>query len=272
MDDAVLNDDTPDLSVLIMSYDGFADEWEACDYCFNKYWKVNVPVYLVTNHLNPEMKFLKLFPIDDMCYSEGINKFVSQCTTEYVLLLMADFLPKKEVKNQDYITLIDTLKREAIDYCSIFKQNDKKRYYKKFKGYKDVLKIDNSLEYAINVMPAIWKTSLLKKLTEDCKFNPWEFEVSFQHESFSKSVMNESLNVYYKKPVYPLCHTIIKGKYTREGIKFLKKEKLFQGCGKRKKMGLFETLKMKISDGMPRKFKSSVKKFLVKLGYKFYSE
>ena len=261
-----------DIAVLIMSYDGFADTWEACDECFNKYWKVNAPVYLVTNHLKPETKFLKVFPIGDSCYSEGINQFVNQCTSEYVLLLMADFLPKKIVRDEDYRALIETLKKESVDYCSIFKQNDKKRYYKKFKGYKCILKIDNSLEYAINVMPAIWKTSLLRKLTENCKYNPWEFEVSFQHESYSRSVMNETLNVYYNKPVYPLCHTIVKGKYTREGIKFLKKEKLFRGLGARKKMGVSETLKMKILDGLPRKFKSSMKKFLVKLGYKFYSE
>lgn len=261
-----------DMSVLIMSYDGFSDTWEACDYCFNKYWKVNAPVYLVTNYLAPETKCVKLFPIGDMCYSEGINEFVSQCNSEYVLLLMADFLPKKEVKNEDFSTLIDLLKNESIDYCSIYKQNDKKRYYKKFRQYKKVLKIDNSLEYAINVMPSIWKTSLLKKLTYNCKNNPWEFEVSFQHESFSRTVMGESVNVYYTIPVYPLCHTVVKGKYTREGIKFLKKEKIFRGYDVRKKMGKFESMKIGIAEMMPRKFKSSVKKFLIKLGFKFYSE
>lgn len=260
------------MSVLIMSYDGFSDTWDACDYCFNKYWKVNAPVYLVTNNLKPDLKFVKLFQIGDLSYAEGINKFVSQCSSEYVLLLMADFLPDKEVKDEDFISLIDILETESVDYCSIYKQNDKKKYYKRYKQYKNVLRIDTSLEYAINVMPSLWKTSLLKKLTEDRKDNPWEFEVSFQHESYSRAVMNELLNVYYVVPIYPLCHTIVKGKYTREGVKFLKKEKIFQGFDARKKMGICESLKIRILDLLPRKFKSSIKKFLVKVGFKFYSE
>lgn len=261
-----------DMSVLIMSYDGFSDTWEACDNCFNKYWEVDAPVYLVTNHLTPETKCVKIFQIDDLCYSEGINKFINQCSSKYVLLLMADFLPKEKVKNEDFAALIDILKAESVDYCSIYKQKDKKKYYKRFKDYKNILKINNSLEYAINVMPALWKTSLLKKLTDNCKFNPWEFEVSFQHQSFSRKVMDESLNVYYNLQIYPLCHTIVKGKYTREGIKFLKKEKLFRKQSARKKMGIFESLKIRVLDLLPRKFKSSLKKTLTKLGFKFYSE
>lgn len=261
-----------DMTVLIMSYDGFSDTWEACDYCFNKYWKVDAPVYLVTNRLNPETKFVKIFQIGDMCYSEGINKFVSECSSEYVLLLMADFLPKKEIKNEDFSKLIEVLKKESVDYCSLYKQPDKKRYYKRFKNYKNFLKIDNSLEYAINVMPCIWKTSLLKKLTENRKDNPWEFEVSFQHESFSQSVMNETLNLYYSVSVYPLCHTIVKGKYTGEGVKFLKKEKIFRGYAVRKKMGFSEAFKIRVVEMLPRKFKSSLKKSLIKHGFKFYSE
>lgn len=260
------------LSVLIMSYDGFSDTWEACDYCFKKYWKVDAPVYLVTNNLAPDLKFIKTFQIGDVSYSEGINKFVSQCSSEYVLLLMADFLPYKEVKDEDFISLINVLEAESVDYCSIYKQNDKKRYYKRYKQYKNILRIDNSVEYAINVMPSIWKTSLLRELTNDRQDNPWEFEVSFQRESFSRTLMSDQLNVYYKVPVYPLCHTIVKGKYTREGIRLLKKEKIFKGLGTRKKMGICESLKIRVLDVFPRKFKSSVKKFLIKLGYKFYSE
>lgn len=261
-----------DMSVLIMSYDGFSDTWDACDYCFEKYWKVNAQVYLVTNHLAPDLKSIKIFQIGDRSYSEGINQFVSQCSSEYVLLLMADFLPCREVKDEDFKALIDILKNESVDYCSVYRQKDKKRYYKKYKQYKKVLKIDNSVEYAINVMPSIWKTSLLKELTDGRKDNPWEFEVSFQRESFSRTLMSGLLNVYYTVPVYPLCHTIVKGKYTREGVKFLKKEKIFHGCGARKKMGLFESLKIRILGSLPRKFVSSLKKFLIKLGFKFYSE
>lgn len=268
MVNANLNDNTPDLSVLIMSYDGFADEWEACDYCFNKYWRVNCPVYLVTNYANPEFKFLNVFQIGDACYSNGIYKFIEQCDSEYVLLLMADFLPKKQITNESLTSLIDLLKKESIDYCSVYTQKDKVKYYKKFKNYKNLLQIDMSVDYAVNVMPAIWKTTLLKDLTNNVNLDPWGFEVSFQRESPQRVKMCNTLNVYSKNVIYPFCHTVVKGKYTRDGIKFLKKESIFQG--KRKKMGYWENFKFHISNRLPRKLISKIKKVLIKFGFKFY--
>lgn len=262
-----------DLAVLITSCDSFGDAWNACAKCFEKYWQVNAPIYLITNELNPEYENVNTVRIGKgTCYSDGIKKALDVIDKTYVLMIMADHLPKTYIDGDKLNDLLEELKQRNVDYCSVYKQKDKERYYKAYDNSDELLAIDMKYLYAINVMPAIWKKEKLRRLTESGKYDPWEFETAFQKDSVMRAIMLESSNVYCKEQIFPICHTVVKGKYLRSGIKFLNKEKLDYDLNKRPIISRKEELKLKIVDGLSRKQKDAIKKIMVKMGKTFYTE
>lgn len=262
----------PDMSVLIMSYDGFSDVWDVCDRCFEKYWNADSAVYLATNEKEPDLRKLNVFKIGDLCYSQGIKKFADECENEYILLLLADFLPKENIGNEELCKLLASLKKEGADYCSLYKQKDKSKYYKKHPDYDNLLLVDAEFSYAVNMMPAIWKTSYLRDLAGMGEFNPWEFEVGLQQDARLHEKVLQAKNLYCIEELYPMCHAVIKGKYTSDAVKFFKKENISVDYEKRKKMSFSENLKTKLADSLSRKSKDRIKKILKRLGVKFYVE
>ena len=81
------------VSILISSFDGFEDCWDAVCHGFNKYWPdCPYPIYLMTNtkdHPDPRIQVLKVSGGKD--WSPRMIDAVEKLQTEYVMYFQEDY-------------------------------------------------------------------------------------------------------------------------------------------------------------------------------------
>jgi hypothetical protein len=165
------------LSILYSSYGGNNDLLPITYYFYQKYVNFDLKVYwgsngdVISNFEEIAPKFIYINKIDkDLGWSENLKSYLEEVETEYVLLLLDDFLFIKR-PNFDFIKKGFKIMQEKK--AVYFRLNDRPppdTPINDFMGY-----IKYYSDYRSSLQPAIWNKNILLKICE-YKFNPWLFE------------------------------------------------------------------------------------------------
>ena len=206
-----------DVSVVVLSCDKYADCQPIFYSCFKKYWPTcTYPLYLVTE----TKKFDKIstININSDCWTTRVREALKKISSKYVIILLDDFFIRSEVDV------------ERIHYCvTHFNQS--------------IATFNFELEYSYNLdsdlvgfrerpphsfcmhscQPSIWNRCVLIEELKKSQ-TPWEWEADEIQTNY-RYFINSSKKFIIDIGYYPgKPFSIVKGKWTKEVIKFFEKE------------------------------------------------
>lgn len=262
-----------DISLLIIGYDPYVDVWNHYFYLLNKYWPDRPTTYLATNVLKPEYKGVNVLSIGEKAeWSLKVIKSLDMIDSEYVVLLLEDFFTTNKVDEKYFISLLNIIKSNNIDYCKLLNQSKiKGENYMQYNNLHIIPKTDG---YGISLQPAIWKKSFLKDMVGDGNYNAWIFEFN--------QVKNKKQNFSYVNCIVDdsnplkITHAIVQSKYLRKAIKVFKKQGYEISTLERERLTFSENLKYNlkciVSEYCPKKFVKLAKYIGKHMGVDFVSD
>lgn len=259
------------LTIVVDSFDGYSDVWPSFFEIFNMQWG-NCPynVKLVSNYLD----FYGVDTIkvgEETCWSDRTIKAIKQIRTEYVLLLLEDYLFGKSINNEEIAEALVFLKERGGQYLRLTnipksRFNDGKVF---FPLYADE-------EYAINLQASIWRREFLIEALEKFPGSAWEFEIGFLKEAvISKHSILEGCFGAVKDPL-DIHNGVLKGKWFPNEVKYFAKRGIDIQWKERGMLTFMQMIKYKISVGIKDKLsyktRKKVKSVLKKFGMRFVSD
>jgi len=212
------------LTILFSSYGDYQDLLPITYYFFNKYWK-DCPYDIFWgsngkhikdfNSIAPKWKYIYSSD-EDLGWSKNLKTYLEDITTDYVLLLLDDFLLFKTPKEKLINDGLELMKKHQAVYLRL-KANPKAD-----KKITNIFgKINYYSAYRSSLQPAIWKKDILLKLCE-YNFNPWEFEwkAGIVQETINKSFLGVFEDIIFTQ------HCIEKGMWIDFIYKKIKSENL----------------------------------------------
>lgn len=256
------------LSILIASHSEAFDIWHITDYFFNKYFSdTPYDIYLGANgkdrkeYCPEKWKYINVG--DDESWSKSLKSYLIEIESEYILLMLDDFI------------FLDTVKHKNIEdaYQFLVEQDGvmlrltpNPKGTIKFNKYFNKVDIKNNVPYATSLQMAIWNKNFLLKLL-DYDFNPWEFEIRAgktveSKENFDRFFVANGALVSYthfleKGRFYPM----IKDLAIREGVFFDFSKREFLSPDDIHKMRK-DNFRATISKIIPHKYKNSIRKLM----------
>lgn len=260
-----------DLTVMVVSYDGYSDIWPVFFSCMNKNWHdCPFDVRLVSNQKQYEgVNMINVGP--ETCWTERVLSALQKIDTEYVLLLLEDYLIGSPVHTDKVINVMDFIRTNHGRYVRLTNIPRSK-----FNDKDSIFPIYEDEEYAVNLQAAIWKTEFLVESLSRYSGNAWEFEIGFLRDAIQAEhkVMQGCFGLK-SDPLY-VHNGVLKGKWFRKEIKYFKKQGISVNWIERGRLSWVQELRFElalwIKDRMSYKWRKRIKCILKKLGMKFVSD
>lgn len=236
-----MDDGKPEITLLVVTWDGFADCWDPFFKLLKKFWPhCGYPIALTTERKTysfPGMDItscrVNRYRPGRLTWSEVLLIALDQCVkTDTVLFMMDDFFINGPV-DQATINKCHELMRQNDYSCITLTNHDLSRTYQPTANPL-LSKIEARSPYRVTTSPALWKKSALARYLRPAE-NSWMFEKFGTRRSFhmedSFYRVNESAIGGGFAEVIPYFQTeeddtgIVKGKW-QAGI-----EELFDGAG-----------------------------------------
>lgn len=269
------NINVDDLSILILSFDGYKDVWEYFFAAFKKYWKnCKYPVYLANNEIKINYKNVNIINTGkEINWCERTKRALREIESKYVLLLLEDYLIGDYV---DSINIEKSIKFMKDNDAKYFRITNIPKSNCKYRKEGNTYNISKNEEYGINLQASIWETQHLLSILNSVNGSPWEFEIFFLKDAVNAS--DEPFNDYYvnTENIIDIHNGILKGKWFPDVIRYFNKRGISIDYHNRGKLSNLEYIKymtkVKIKDCIPYKLRKSLKKICIKIGVKFVSK
>lgn len=260
------------IEILVISFDEYSDIWPIFYNVFNKNWSdCPFKVRIVSNEKECEFfETIKTGP--ETNWSNRFLKALESVETDYILLLLEDYLIGKNVDNHKVFEIVRFLLNQKCKYLRLT-NFPKSRFSKKSENIYHIFKDE---EYGVNLQASFWNVSYLKGLLEKYSGNAWEFEVGLLAEAL-KSKHHKMDGCYgLKEDPLNIINGVLKGKWFPSSVRYLKKQNIFINTSQRGKLSNYKLLKYKfiqlIKTHISYKLRRKLKRFLKKVGFKFVSE
>ena len=210
-----------DLAIIISSCDSYCDAWQPMiDSINEQFHDLESDVFLITESVITGDSRVTVINIGyESTFGHRLSKALEMLSHKYVLLLFDDFIVTKGISQ----TLLK-------DYCDIITKNQISCLYidyyrsQRTKGIGKYQKVNLSKRYSIDLSIALWNKEFLLSLI-DTSWSPWEFEKNARKSELNKNSLIWSVTSSFShstiKRISP-AGLIIKGKYTRMGLAYLK--------------------------------------------------
>lgn len=110
----------------------------------------------------------------EILWSKRIKEYLKHVETNYVIVILDDFLIEKKVNTKEVYKYIDLIKKDnKIARITLTNLNDKKSVHSK---YKNLNKQSDFSNYLINMQISIWNKDIFYNLLKDNE-NPWQAEL-----------------------------------------------------------------------------------------------
>ena len=243
------------LTVVVDSFDGYSDLWPCFFSVFQKQWE-NCPydVKLISNHKSFE-GVTTINVGDETCWSDRTLKAIEQIKTDYVLLLLEDYLFGEPVDTQNIENTLAFMEKESAKYLRLT-NIPKSRFNNKdnfFPLYADE-------EYAINLQASIWEKNFLIESLKKYSGNAWEFEIGFLKSAVTSE--HTVLTGCYGLAEDPLHvrNGVLKGKWFPKEIKYFENQGINISWQSRGKLSFAQRIKYYISVGVKNKLSYKMRK------------
>lgn len=220
-------------AVVISSCDLYKDCWAPMLKSFQLYWPdCPFPIYFVSNYSEiavDDVTFIKVGEHKGFC--SNLKKALAQIEADRVILFLEDYFLAKRV---DSGIVTDHVKH-CIDHDVDFLKVDSHEVM-----FRDGYRIEDSdychnvldIKYSLNACIAIWNKFSLMSICSD-GFSAWDFErkgIAFINDNQiklrSQTIYSESLD---SQAFQKICSAgaVCKGRWTKEGVKFLQDNNYF---------------------------------------------
>lgn len=213
------------MSLLIIGYDGYSDLWNDCVGLLNKFWPdCPYQIFFVNNSLDVIFDNVKVYHAGENAeWSQKVQLGLSVCKTEYVCLLLEDFLCGDYVKNESVENLLSLMKKKEIDYVKLVDMNSVlKPHNKHINENRKIQYIRYCDDYGISLQPSIWKRSFLEQKVGLENYNAWQFEFNRVKETDPKNRGYLSNALFDTRNILNIKHGVIQGQYLPDTIKFFR--------------------------------------------------
>jgi len=192
------------ISTLVASCDRYYKLWPIWYENLKGCWTdTSYPIFLGTNTSTFQSKDLDVktvYSTLEKSWSERVVEWLDQLSSEYVLLLLDDFILKYPVAYEKLESLIDLMEEYNSPYLRIFS----------FPGPSEILDkdlcvgtIDKEEPYLISLQASLWKVEFLRKICKPGE-SPWQFEIYGSERAREFVYENPGicfLTCYRKRPI-----------------------------------------------------------------------
>lgn len=206
------------VSVLIMSCDGYSDLWQPFYELYKKYWNPPYKTYLCNE--TKDCEYFETIKTQGE-WTTRLRKALEQIDSEYVLLMLDDFFIREYVDQERITRVLADFKTDTAVY-NFEKVFDTKTQNEETEGFKQRINKDS---YLNSCQPSIHnRKKLLERLQED--MNAWQWETKTVDSPYKFYINCEEwiIDVGHRRKREGFG--ITRGKWTEECIEFLKKEKV----------------------------------------------
>ncbi len=190
----------------------------------------------------------------DLSFAKRIELALSNAGSDYLLLLMDDYLVDSHILNVRLNEVIAFLNQRGGHYCQLcnFLCKPRTKRINKFIG-----EIEDCERYRISLQPSIFSRELLTLLASTNPETPWDGELNLMRPEFKKYKAYYA----YNNPVH-VVNYIDKGLATRKAYRLLQKDGLWHN--QRPVMSVGKAIKKyfvnKLSRFVPQKLKQKLKR------------
>lgn len=230
-----------DLTILVSSCDKFQDCWEPFILAFNNCWPdCPFPKYIITNYdgWDGDRNGFKCIQVGhDEGWSTNMKTAIDKegLSSSYILYLQEDYWLTTHIDSDFIISQIDYCKKKDLDYLRLTFP------------WMDSYQIDNihaispigKEQYAICLLAAIWKRSSLYKLLVP-GWSGWDFEANVETLDLSGFKAEVLLEKEARKQFH-FIDAVRRGRWTRIGLNYLRKNNFNHLINKREKEGIVYT-------------------------------
>lgn len=261
------------MSILVLSFDGYSDVWEAFFKTKNRYWGTcKYKTRLVSNYkVYPGVETICVG--EEICWSDRTLKALEYVNEPYVMLLLEDYLLASDVNTKEIDEALNYIVENDINYLRIITIPKSKNV----SIYRDIyIPIYANEEYGINLQASIWKTSYLKESILKFYGSPWDFEIGFLAETINSSATPMQSCYMTEHNLINIKNGVLKGKWFPSVLKYYSRMGIDFNWENRGKLSFYDEckyeLKVKLKNILGYKARRIIKRVLVVLGMKFVSK
>jgi hypothetical protein len=221
------------VSILISSFDGFADCWEPVCHGFSRYWPdCPYPIHLITNQKPFSHQNVNIIRLgQDYGWTRNLKIALEQIDSTYIIYFQEDYWINEIVNSiaiHQYILVMD---EQCLNYIRLLAHPAPDHEFPKNERL-GVLATD--APYRTALQAAIWRKEVLLDLLKEDE-SPWQFEVqgtirSQKYEGTFLSVKKHEDDPYYYGIRY-VCTAINQGRWARIAKDYALREGLVVNWG-----------------------------------------
>ncbi len=257
-----------EMSVMTVSFDKYADIWDAFVLCINRFWGDRTyKTYLVTNHAAPSYDGIEVVKTgDEVSWSRRVRIALETIQTEYIMLLLEDYLVSRPVDKSCVKKALEHMAQNNLDYLRIapipvIKSKNKNDF---------AAPITARNLYGVNLQAAIWRRDYLLAILGTEDFSAWQFEA---RQKFGEATRIEGNCQATREFVVPYLNGIIQGKWYPRTLEQMETLNIQIPLGNRPAMSKMEMrkfhFKTALTGWIPPSVIRATKPIAQKLGFKF---
>ena len=238
----------PNVSILIVSWDGYSDLWQPFVHCFFKYWPdCPYDVYLGCGRKRSELNRVRqIFVGDDVDYSTNILTMLREIDTPWVVLWTDDFFPDKPVATDRIRRLVSAVEERNLAYLDLLDFPLRiSSLFAKRTAIENVREMPAGAPYRTSLGVTLWRKDFLQRFLTP-GHSAWDIE---RKGTMKASTSDESFFCVHagkSGPPISIVNMVEKRAWTQRGVRLLKQEHLDGVLANRPVQSRTHDLKMKI--------------------------
>ena len=206
----------PDVSAVVVSYDGCADIWPGFFKLLSKFWPdLPYPLFLISNHLTfSDKRVTSLCVGDDLSWSETLARGLERISSRYVLLILDDFFLSAPVDT----ALVQRVHQAAVARGAVYMRLvPNPAADAPYPDMPAIGAINKGAPYRTSLQIAFWLRSTLIDLLRR-EESAWDFEIKGSRRS---DAINEVfLSVCDGFPIVPYRNVLRRGKVLPDAVRY----------------------------------------------------
>jgi len=215
------------ITVLVSSFDGFADCWDPFYHGLRKYWPdCPYEVAFITNFKEINLGSAQAIKVGtDRGWSDNMLTALEQIESSFILYAQEDYWINQRVDTKTISDYVELLIKDKADYIRLYPAPPPDLDY--LEDERLGILADDA-PYRTSLQMALWRKSVLKNLIKSGE-NPWQFEVdgTLRSRSCSSRFMCvKTIDNQRHHGINYVCTAINKGKWSRAAKRYAQAEGL----------------------------------------------
>ncbi len=211
------------IALLVVSCEKYRDLWAPFFHCLRKYWPT-CPYSVTLGTDGDDVSFGDVAMVrarPGRSYSASLREMLSQIGEEWVLTWGEDLLLCRSVSGDMAMKVIHGCVEDGCGFARLLCTHPLAIDAPKHREYGP---LPRGIRYRVSMMVSLWRKDMLVSLLRDDE-SAWEFEKrgSRRSDEYREPFMGMSAELAQRPPIQ-VVNTVVKGCWTREGARLLRRE------------------------------------------------